>query len=254
MKCSDLLVVIFQLIFGMFVGDLLLICLEQVWCKLFDLFCMCNDVQIVIVVYVGSVYILVLLLDDQFIVCNLFDVLKFLIMFEFGQCVDFVVCQVFDLLEQGVQGCGCLLLLISELSEFECQGICSVFEYWVVCFVVFGVGMLKGVLVQQEDGSFFKDDQGGIFLFRFDESGLCCFVVEIGVGYQCLWLNDCDFDSFGLLVCGGMLEEDCENVLLCLQCWVDQGYWLFLLLFLLVVCVGWCGWLFCLLLLMLSLL
>ncbi|MDV6839214.1 VWA domain-containing protein [Pseudomonas aeruginosa] len=111
----------------------------------------------------------------------------------------------------------------------------------------------KGAPVQQEDGSFLKDDQGGILLPRLDESGLRRFAAEIGAGYQRLRPNDRDLDSLGLLARGGTLEEDRENALLRLQRWADQGYWLLLPLLLLAACAGRRGWLFCLPLLMLSL-
>ena len=79
------------------------------------------------------------------------------------------------------------------------------------------------------------------------------FAAEIGAGYQRLRPNDRDLDSLGLLARGGTLEEDRENALLRLQRWADQGYWLLLPLLLLAACAGRRGWLFCLPLLMLSL-
>lgn len=79
-----------------------------------------------------------------------------------------------------------------------------------------GVGTPKGAPVQQEDGSFLKDDQGGILLPRLDESGLRRFAAEIGAGYQRLRPNDRDLDSLGLLARGGTLEEDRENA--CCAC------------------------------------
>ena len=160
--------------------------------------------------------------------------------------------QALDLLEQGAQGRGRLLLLTSELSEPERQGIRSALEHRRA-LAVLGVGTPKGAPVQQEDGSFLKDDQGGILLPRLDESGLRRFAAEIGAGYQRLRPNDRDLDSLGLLARGGTLEEDRENALLRLQRWADQGYWLLLPLLLLAACAGRRGWLFCLPLLMLSL-
>lgn len=158
-----------------------------------------------------------------------------------------------DLLEQGAQGSGRLLLLASDLSEQERHGIRSALGHRAARLAVLGVGTPKGAPVQQEDGSFLKDDQGGILLPRLDESGLRRFAAEIGAGYQRLRPNDRDLDSLGLLSRGGTLEEDRENALLRLQRWADQGYWLLLPLLLLAACAGRRGWLFCLPLLALSL-
>ena len=63
------------------------------------------------------------------------------------------------------------LLLTSGLSEPERQGIRSALEHRAARLAVLGVGTPKGAPVQQEDGSFLKDDQGGILLPRLDESG-----------------------------------------------------------------------------------
>ncbi|MFF6498278.1 VWA domain-containing protein [Pseudomonas aeruginosa] len=253
MKRSDPLVAILQLTPGMLAGDLSPTRLEQARRKLLDLLRTRNDAQTAIVVYAGSAHTLVPLSDDQLTARNLLDALKPSIMPEPGQRADLAVRQALDLLEQGAQGRGRLLLLTSELSEPERQGIRSALEHRAARLAVLGVGTPKGAPVQQEDGSFLKDDQGGILLPRLDESGLRRFAAEIGAGYQRLRPNDRDLDSLGLLARGGTLEEDRENALLRLQRWADQGYWLLLPLLLLAACAGRRGWLFCLPLLMLSL-
>ncbi|MCO3608495.1 VWA domain-containing protein [Pseudomonas aeruginosa] len=253
MKRSDPLVAILQLTPGMLAGDLSPTRLEQARRKLLDLLRTRNDAQTAIVVYAGSAHTLVPLSDAQLTARNLLDALKPSIMPEPGQRADLAVRQALDLLEQGAQGRGRLLLLTSELSEPERQGIRSALEHRAARLAVLGVGTPKGAPVQQEDGSFLKDDQGGILLPRLDESGLRRFAAEIGAGYQRLRPNDRDLDSLGLLARGGTLEEDRENALLRLQRWADQGYWLLLPLLLLAACAGRRGWLFCLPLLMLSL-
>ncbi|WP_132580367.1 VWA domain-containing protein [Pseudomonas aeruginosa] len=250
---SDPLVAILQLTPGMLAGDLSPTRLEQARRKLLDLLRTRNDAQTAIVVYAGSAHTLVPLSDDQLTARNLLDALKPSIMPEPGQRADLAVRQALDLLEQGAQGRGRLLLLTSGLSEPERQGIRSALEHRAARLAVLGVGTPKGAPVQQEDGSFLKDDQGGILLPRLDESGLRRFAVEIGAGYQRLRPNDRDLDSLGLLARGGTLEEDRESALLRLQRWADQGYWLLLPLLLLAACAGRRGWLFCLPLLMLSL-
>ncbi|WP_049265866.1 VWA domain-containing protein, partial [Pseudomonas aeruginosa] len=246
-------VAILQLTPGMLAGDLSPTRLEQARRKLLDLLRTRNDAQTAIVVYAGSAHTLVPLSDDQLTARNLLDALKPSIMPEPGQRADLAVRQALDLLEQGAQGRGRLLLLTSGLSEPERQGIRSALEHRAARLAVLGVGTPKGAPVQQEDGSFLKDDQGGILLPRLDESGLRRFAAEIGAGYQRLRPNDRDLDSLGLLARGGTLEEDRENALLRLQRWADQGYWLLLPLLLLAACAGRRGWLFCLPLLMLSL-
>ncbi|HCF2339990.1 VWA domain-containing protein [Pseudomonas aeruginosa] len=246
MKRSDPLVAILQLTPGMLAGDLSPSRLEQARRKLLDLLRARHDAQTAIVVYAGSAHTLVPLSDDLLTARNLLDAVKPSIMPEPGQRADLAVRQALDLLEQGAQGSGRLLLLASDLSEQERHGIRSALGHRAARLAVLGVGTPKGAPVQQEDGSFLKDDQGGILLPRLDESGLRRFAAEIGAGYQRLRPNDRDLDSLGLLSRGGTLEEDRENALLRLQRWADQGYWLLLPLLLLAACAGRRGWLFCL--------
>ncbi|MFP8912793.1 vWA domain-containing protein, partial [Pseudomonas aeruginosa] len=153
MKRSDPLVAILQLTPGMLAGDLSPTRLEQARRKLLDLLRTRNDAQTAIVVYAGSAHTLVPLSDDQLTARNLLDALKPSIMPEPGQRADLAVRQALDLLEQGAQGRGRLLLLTSELSEPERQGIRSALGHRAARLAGLGVGKPKGAPVQPGDGS-----------------------------------------------------------------------------------------------------
>ena len=155
--------------------------------------------------------------------------------------------QALDLLEQGAQGRGRLLLLTSELSEPERQGIRSALEHRAARLAaVLGVGTPKGAPVQQEDGSFSRTTRAASScpgstkadcapLRRGDRRRLPAPAAERPRPRQPR-----------LLARGGTLEEDRENALLRLQRWADQGYWLLLPLLLPGRRAGRRGWLFCL--------
>jgi len=250
-KPADPLVVMLELTSDMLASDASPNRLAQAKRKLLDLLDARQDAQTAIVVYAGSAHTLVPLSDDLATSRNLLDALNPGIMPEPGKRADLAVAKALQLLEQGGQGNGRLLLLTSSLSETERQAISQNLGRRGERLRILGIGSTQGAPIIQEDGSFLKDAQGTILLPRLDSNGLKRFANELGGQYQGVTLDERDLRTLGLLDAPQQLRRDGE--LTRLQAWADQSHWLLLPLLLLAACAARRGWLLCLPLLLLGL-
>ena len=250
-KPADPLVVLLELTPEMLASDASPNRLAQAKRKLLDLLEARQDAQTAIVVYAGSAHTLVPLSDDLATSRNLLDVLNPEIMPEPGKRADLAVAKALQLLEQGAQGNGRLLLLTSSLDETQRQAITQTLGRRGERLRILGIGSTQGAPIIQEDGSFLKDAQGTILLPRLDSNGLKRFASELGGQYQGVTLDERDLRNLGLLDAPQQLRRDGE--LTQLQAWADQSHWLLLPLLLLAACAARRGWLLCLPLLLLSL-
>ena len=250
-KPADPLVVLLELTPEMLASDASPNRLAQAKRKLLDLLEARQDAQTAIVVYAGSAHTLVPLSDDLATSRNLLDVLSPEIMPEPGKRADLAVAKALQLLEQGAQGNGRLLLLTSSLDEAQRKAITQALGRRGERLRILGIGSTQGAPIIQEDGSFLKDAQGTILLPRLDSNGLKRFANELGGQYQGVTLDERDLRNLGLLDAPQQLRRDGE--LTRLQAWADQSHWLLLPLLLLAACAARRGWLLCLPLLLLSL-
>ncbi|MDF3935154.1 VWA domain-containing protein [Pseudomonas citronellolis] len=246
MQRSDPLVVVLELTPRMLAGDLSPTRLEQARRKLLDLLRARADAQTAIVVYAGSAHVLVPLSNDLTTARNLLDALKPSIMPEPGQRADLAVHAARQLLDQGAQGNGRILLLSGGLDAGEQQGIRSALHGHGKDFAILAVGTASGAPILQEDGTYLKDEQGSILLPRLDEAALRQFAASLDAAYQRMLAGNHDLKALGLLDANRGLEAAGNDAVLRLQRWADQGYWLLLPLLLLAACAGRRGWLFCL--------
>jgi Ca-activated chloride channel family protein len=243
-KPADPLVILLELSPEMLAADISPNRLQQAKRKVLDLLQARRDAQTAIVVFAGSAHTLVPLSDDLSTSRNLLDSLKPSIMPEPGHRADLAVSKALNLLEQGAQGQGRLLLIGSTLSEQERLGIGQALDNRDVRLHILGIGSIQGAPITLEDGGFLKDAQGTILIPRLDNTGLTRFAQAIGGRYRQASLDDRDLRSLGLLERTQQLRTDGQQTRL--QAWADQGYWLLLPLLLLAACAGRRGWLLCL--------
>ncbi|WP_068826611.1 VWA domain-containing protein [Pseudomonas sp. BMS12] len=248
-KRADPLVVLLELTPAMLAGDAAPNRLEQAKRKLLDLLQARRDAQTAIIVYAGSAHTLVPLSDDLATTRNLLEAVKPSIMPEPGRQADLAVAKALALLEQGAQGRGRLLLIGSELSDAERDGIRASLQGRRERLAILGVGSLEGAPIRSENGTFLKDANGTILVPRLDEAGLRRFANDLGGQYRRARPGDDDLQALGLLDGPQELRDSGEPTQL--AAWADQGHWLLLPLLLLAACAGRRGWLFCLPLLLL---
>lgn len=243
-KRADPLVVVLELTPAMLAGDAAPSRLEQARRKLLDLLQARRDAQTAIIVYAGSAHVLVPLSDDLATASNLLEAIKPSIMPEPGRRADLAVHRALALLEQGAQGRGRLLLIGSELSADERDGIRDALGRNGKRLAILGIGSAQGAPIRDENGNFLKDANGAILLPRLDSAGLRRFAGELGGQYRTARLDADDLQELGLLDGPAQLREGAEATRL--AAWADQGHWLLLPLLLIAACAGRRGWLFCL--------
>ncbi len=243
-KRADPLVVLLELTPAMLAEDTPPSRLEQARRKLLDLLQARDDAQTAIIVYAGSAHTLVPLSDDLATARNLLEAVKPSIMPEPGRRADLAVDKAVDLLEQGAQGRGRLLLIGSELSPEERDGIRQALGSRGERLAILGIGTAEGAPIRGADGSFLKGADGAILVPRMNGASLRRFAENLGGQYRKLRLDDEDLASLGLLDGPQTLREGAEPTLL--QAWADQGHWFLLPLLLIAACAGRRGWLFCL--------
>jgi Ca-activated chloride channel family protein len=243
-KRADALVVVLALTPTMLASDVPPTRLAQAQRKLHDLLQSRRDAQTAIVVYAGSAHTVVPLSDDLATSRNLIDSLSPAIMPAAGQRADLAVGLATELLKQGAQGAGKVLLITSDLSSEEQDGIRQALKKTNVELLILGIGTRDGAPIALADGGFLKDAQGAILLPRLDSSGLKALAKQQGGRYADARLDDEDLRALNLLDGVQTLREGDEPIQL--SSWADQGHWLLLPLLLLGACAGRRGWLFCL--------
>ncbi|SDH39508.1 Ca-activated chloride channel family protein [Pseudomonas flavescens] len=250
LKPADPLVVVLELTPQMLASDASPNRLAQARRKLLDLLQARGDAQTAIVVYAGSAHTLVPLSDDLGTSRNLLEALKPSIMPEPGARADLAVAKALQLLKDGAQGQGRLLLITSSLDDSERSAIGKLLGSRGERLRILGVGSSEGAPIIQEDGTFMKDDQGAILMPRLDAAGLSRFARDLGAQYRSISLDERDVRALGLLDGPQQVRDDGHKTQL--RSWADQGYWLLLPLLLLAACAGRRGWLLCLPLLLLG--
>ncbi|WP_176511857.1 tetratricopeptide repeat protein [Pseudomonas faucium] len=241
---ADPLVILLELTPQMLAEDVAPNRLEQARRKILDLLEHRSESQTALVVYAGSAHTLVPLSDDLGTTRNLLEAIDSSIMPQPGQRADLAVQKGLALLAQSGLGQGRLLLIGSELSAPERQGIVQALGRQGPSLLMLGIGSAEGAPVRQANGEFLKDPQGGILVPRLDSPGLKAFISGTGGRYRHARIDDLDLRGLGLFDNPRSLRNDGHNVQL--DSWADQGYWLLIPLLLLAACAGRRGWLFCL--------
>ncbi len=245
---ADPLVVLLDTTPAMLAADVQPNRLEQAKRKILDLLQARQDAQTAVIAFAGSAHVLVPLSNDIATTQNLLDALQPALMPEAGHRADLAVQRGLELLEQGANGRGRLLLIGSSLNQQERDAIGMSLGENGQRLLILGIGTEQGAPIAREDGSFLKDDEGAILIPRLNERTLRRFAAELGGRYQGARIDDTDLRSLGLLERNGELLNQADTTQL--DTWLDQGYWLLLPLLLLAACAGRRGWLFCLPLLM----
>lgn len=126
-----------------------------------------------LVVYAGSAHTLVPLSNDLLTSANLLQALHPELMPKAGQRADLAVQQAIELLQQGAQGAGQIVLISTGVSVAEQHAIIQLLEKQPIQLKIMGVGSTTGApIVESEQGHLLTDSSGAIVISRLDQVSL----------------------------------------------------------------------------------
>ena len=174
--------------------------LSHVRKKVLDILELREDAVSALVVYAGSAHTLVPLSNDRLTSTNLLQALHPKLMPKPGQRADLAVQQAIDLLQQGAQGTGQILLISTGVSPAEQNAIIGFIDKHPIALKLMGVGTAAGApIIESEQGHLRTDSSGAIVLSRLDQVSLQLLAEHTASPYSPLTANQTDIQALELL-------------------------------------------------------
>ncbi|MCK9237753.1 MAG: tetratricopeptide repeat protein [Thiopseudomonas sp.] len=217
--------------------------LQRIQHKVIQLTNLHEQANTAIVVYAGSAHTLVPLSSDKQAIENLLIALSPSLMPVAGNNAGLAVERAIQLLEQGGQRQGQILLFSYGLNATEQRDISKLMHNSAYQLSILGVGTTQGApITDEQTGRLITDSQGNILISQLDELGLQKFSQKTGIRYARLTHDGYDTDQLKLtasnqrqLAHSSMARQD------------NQGFWFVLPLILLLPPLARRGWLLSLL-------
>ncbi|MDY0250354.1 MAG: VWA domain-containing protein [Pseudomonas sp.] len=226
------LVIIIQLTPDMLAKDLAPSRLQRIREKIINLLEKREDASTALVVYAGSAHTLVPLSNDLFTSKNLLQALHPDLMPISGQRADLAIQRALDLLQQGAQGQGQILLISNGVSVSEQMAIQQLLKNTPVQLLSLGVGTLAGApMVISAQGDLLTDTSGAIVISRLNQTSLQLLSKQTSSRYTPLSSDQTDLKLLGLLNPSNHAQHRQRGAAISTQ--QDQGYWFILPLLLL---------------------
>ena len=177
-----------------------------------------------LVVYAGSAHTLVPLSNDLLTSQNLLQALQPDLMPVPGQRADLAIERAIQLLQQGAQGEGQILLISTGVSVREQSAIETLLKRQPIQLKVMGVGSTTGApIMQPEQGHFLTDTTGAIIISRLNETSLQLLSKQTDSIYTRLSNDDSDLLNLELptQIASNLTTAIAGQT----QIQNDQGYW-----------------------------
>ncbi|NLY12627.1 MAG: tetratricopeptide repeat protein [Gammaproteobacteria bacterium] len=227
------LVIAIQLTPELLATDLAPSRLEHIRDKVLNLLELRDTALTALVVYAGSAHTLVPLSNDLLTSHNLLQALQPDLMPVAGQRADLAIERAIQLLEQGAQGEGQVVLISTGITVNEQHAIEKLLRHRPIHLKVLGAGSTEGApIVLPESGHFVTDAKGAIIISRLDETSLQLLAKQTGGSYMRLSTTHLDLLELDLLRQSSshrahMAQQTTDKS--------DQGYWLIFPLMLIVL-------------------
>lgn len=229
------LVIAIQLTPDVLANDLAPSRLQQIRHKVLSLLESRDDATTALVVYAGSAHTLVPLSNDLLTSTNLLKAMHPDLMPAAGQRADLAVQRAIDLLQQGAQGQGHILLISNGVTVNEQLAIEQALKNQRIQLHLLGVGTAAGAPMRSsEQGDFLTDAAGAILISRLNATSLQLLSKHTASPYATLSSNGEDLQQLGLLSTPSSLQR--RSLANQNSTSHDQGYWLILPLLLITAC------------------
>lgn len=197
--------------------------LSHVRNKVLDILELREDALSALVVYAGSAHTLVPLSNDRLTSTNLLQALHPELMPKPGLRADLAVQQAIDLLHQGAQAAGQILLISTGVSPAEQNAIIGFIAKQPIELKLMGVGTTTGApMVESAQGHLRTDSSGAIVLSRLDQVSLQLLAEQTASPYAQLTANQADIHALKLLTPASQHWSNSASAQLHSK---DLGYW-----------------------------
>ena len=226
-KSQQPLVIVVDLSYYAMAADLKPDRLTRTRYKLQDLFRIRKDGISAIVAYAGSAHTVAPLTDDSRTLSNLVKAMNPSIMPVQGNKPAEGIQQAKQLLEQGSNESGDVLLMTGNLSADQAVRIYDLLDNTGIRLSVLGTGTEQGAPIPLPDGGYLKNQQGTIVIPQLDRNELRELALDNGGQYHDMTVDDTDLKT---LLPKSSLNDDVMIVERDFDQWHDAGYWLLLLI------------------------
>lgn len=200
--------------------------------KIMTLLDMRADASTALVVYAGSAHTLVPLSNDLLTSTNLLEALHPNLMPLTGQRADLAIQRALELLQQGAQSQGQILLISNGVSVNEQIAIQQLLKNKPAQLLLLGVGSKAGApIILSTEGDLLTDASGAIVISKLNATSLQLLARQTASPYAALESNQDDLEYLGLLNQSGDTQHSQQSTSPATQ--KDQGYWFILPLLLL---------------------
>ena len=221
------MVVVIQLTPDLLANDLPPSRLHQVRAKVLRILEQRDTAFTAIVVYAGSAHTLVPLSNDLLTSSNLLQALQPDLMPVPGQRADLAVARAIDLLQQGAQGSGEIVLITNGVSVSEQNAITQQLKQHAIQLKILGVGTLTGAPISATDQDhFLTDAAGAVIISRLNQTSLQLLGKDTRAPYQQMSTDESDLAALHIIT---HTDHNLSSTLSQPQTsQQDQGYWLLL--------------------------
>ncbi|WP_067586688.1 vWA domain-containing protein [Endozoicomonas ascidiicola] len=224
------LVVAVDLSYIMYTADLQPNRLTRTRFKLQDLFNERKDGLSAIVAYAGSAHTVAPLTDDSRTLNNLTRAMSPDIMPAQGNNPVQAIQSAMDLLAQGSNDKGMILLVTGSITQRQADDINGILKGTGIRLSILGVGTEQGAPIPLPDGGYLKDRQGTIVVPQLETEALQALATANGGQYRTMTVGNADL-SVLLSAIDNPLLADSETISdREFDQWYDAGYWLVWLL------------------------
>jgi Ca-activated chloride channel family protein len=196
--------------------------------KVADLLQQRKDGLTALMVYAGDAFTVTPLTDDTATISNQLNALNTDIMPSQGSNTLAALNQAVELLQQGGQQQGSILLIADAINADSIAQAKDILGNYKLS--ILGIGTTEGAPIKLADGGFLKDTQGNIVVPRLVTSQLTSLAHTGGGIYQTIRSDDSDIKSLIANTNPVTTQQAADDSKHLVEQWVEKGPWLLLIL------------------------